>query len=216
VILLWIVCYPVAFFRRRHFGRPNLGPLAVLVAGFFVAVPFVQQYTRFGLVGTGPPTCTSREVVGMLDDIIRKSPGGHSVQAITDHREIGYDPVAQVRKGQCLVRTQDETIPVTYTVKLLNRSTGIFQVEVQPIVPADPPSCTDPEVMTLLQRIVREGPNGHQLKTLEGHQEIRYDRENKIRHGRCQAVMQGWTANVAYRVYWVNQKEGQFQVEIEP
>src|SRR5260370_1265879 len=32
LLIIWIVCYPVAFFRRRHFGRPNLGPLALVVA----------------------------------------------------------------------------------------------------------------------------------------------------------------------------------------
>src|SRR5262249_29015300 len=61
MILFWIVFYPLVFFRRRHFGRPNLGPWAILVAVFFVAVPFVQEFMLFGVVGGGPPACTSRE-----------------------------------------------------------------------------------------------------------------------------------------------------------
>jgi hypothetical protein len=43
VLLLWIVCYPAVFFRRRHFGRPNLGPLALLVAVFFIGAPFLHN-----------------------------------------------------------------------------------------------------------------------------------------------------------------------------
>jgi hypothetical protein len=216
MLLLWIVFYPVAFFRRRHFGRPNLGPLAILVALFFVAVPFAQEFMRFGSVGGGLPTCTSREVITMVDDLIRKSAIGPAVQSISGHREISFDTVGQIRKGQCLVKTQTETVTVTYSVKFLNRNTGVFQVDVEPILPEHPPACTDPEVIALLERMIRQGPNGHQLKTTAGHEETRYDRENKIRHGRCQATMQGWNTNVAYKVWWLDQKTGQYQVQIEP
>jgi hypothetical protein len=216
ILLFWIICYPVAFFRRRHFGRPNLGPLAVLVAGFFVGAPVLYNFTRFGVAGEGVPTCTSREVTGMVDDIIRKSPMGPSVQSISGHREIRYDSVNQTRKGQCLLKTPTETITVTYSVKVLNRTNGTFQVEVEPIIPAEPPSCTDAEVIALVERLIREGPNGHLLKTVAGHEDIRYDRERKIRHGRCRLTTQDWTGDVAYKVYWLDQKTGQFQVEIEP
>jgi hypothetical protein len=54
------------------------------------------------------------------------------------------------------------------------------------------------------------------LKSVAGYEEIRYDRERKIRHGRCRVTLQDWTGNVAYKVYWLDQKTGQFQVEIEP
>jgi len=216
MLLLWIICYPVAFFRRRHFGRPNLGPLAVLVAGFFVAVPFLHNFTRFGVMAGGVPTCTSREIIAMVDDLIRKSPLGPSVQSISDHREISYDRVSQTRKGECLVKLQTETITARYSVKMLNRANGTFQVEVEPPIPTDPPPCTDPEVIALVERLIREGPNGRLLKTVAGHEETRYDRDRKTRHGRCRVTMQGWTGNVAYRVYWLDQKTGQFQVQIEP
>jgi hypothetical protein len=216
MLLFWIIFYPVTFFRRRHFGRPNLGPLALLVAGFFVAAPFLHNFARFGIAGDEVPTCTSREVIGMLDDLIRKSAVGHSVQSISGHRELSYDSANQIRKGQCLVKTQTETITATYTVKMLNRTTGTFQVEVNPIIPADPPSCTNHDVIALVERVLRDGPNGPLLKSVTGHEEIRYDRETKTRHGRCRVTMQGWSANVSYKVYWLDQKSGQFQVELEP
>jgi hypothetical protein len=137
---LWIVFYPVAFFRRRHSGRPNLGPLALLVAGFFVAVPLLHDYARFGVAGDGVPTCTSREVTGMVDDIIRKSAVGPSVQTISGHREISHDPVNHIRKGQCLVKTRTETLTATYSVTMLNPGAGTFQVEVDAILHEAPPS----------------------------------------------------------------------------
>lgn len=216
VILLWIVCYPVAFFRRRHFGRPNLGPLAILVALFFVAAPFVQQYMAFGVFAGDVPSCTSREVIGMVNDIIRKTPLGPSVRSISGHREISFDAVSQTRKGQCLVKTENEAITATYTVKIVNRANGTFQVDVDPIISADPPACNDAEVITLVERIIRDGPNGHLLRKVAGHEEIRYDQETKTRHGRCRVTMRDWTGNVAYRVYWLDQKTGRYQVDVEP
>jgi hypothetical protein len=216
ILLFWFIGYPVAFFRRRHFGRPNLGPFALLVAAFFIAVPFLHNYVRFGTAGDGVPTCTSREVIRMVDGIIRKSTVGPSVQSISDHREINHDPVNQVRKGQCLVKTQTETITATYTVKLFDRKAGTFQVEVDPIIPEDPPSCTDPGVIALVERVIREGANGRLLISVAGHEETRYDREKKTRHGRCRVTLQGWTGDVPYKVYWADRKKGQFQVEIEP
>ncbi len=216
MILFWIIYYPAAFFRRQHFGRPNLGPLAILVAVFFVAAPFVQRFLAFGVVGVEPPTCTSREVVAMVDDLIRKSPVGASVRSVSGHREISYDPGRQTRKGQCLVNTQSETITASYNVKILNPSNGTFGVDVEPFIPSDPPSCTDPDVTALVGRLVRNELGGSPLITVAGHEEVRYDRERKIRYGRCRVTLAGRTDDVVYKVSWVDQKTGQYQVEIQP
>jgi hypothetical protein len=141
---------------------------------------------------------------------------GPSLRSISGHREISHDPVKQIRKGECRVTTDTETIVATYTVKMMDRGAGTFQVEVDTILRENPPSCKDPEVIALVERVIREGPNGDQVKSVAGHEEIRYDRENKTRHGRCRVTMQGRTEDVAYKVYWLNQKTGQFQVELEP
>jgi hypothetical protein len=216
MLLLWIVFYPVAFFRRRHFGRPNLGPLAILVAVFFVGAPFVQEFMRSGSVGGVLPSCTSREVVNMVDDMIRKSAIGPTVQSISDHREISFDALAQIRKGQCLVKTQTKTIKVTYSVKLVDRIIGTYQVDVEPILSDDPPPCTDPGVIALVDRLIRDGPDGPRLKTVAGHQEVRYDKENKTRHGRCEATMEGWKSTIAYTVRLLDDKAVQYVVRIQP
>jgi hypothetical protein len=70
--------------------------------------------------------------------------------------------------------------------------------------------------MALVERVIREGPDGQQLISVTGHEEIRYDHETKTRHGRCRVTMQGWTGDVAYKVYWLDQGKGRFQVDIEP
>jgi hypothetical protein len=214
MILLWIVVYPMVYFRRRHFGRPNLGPLALLVAVFFVAVPFVHNFGQFGLVVAGVPTCTSKAVTNMVDDLIRQSALGPSVQSITDHRETSYDSSKQLRKGQCLVKTPTEIITATFSVKMVDAKAGTFQVELDPIVTTDPPLCTDLDVIELLERLVREGPNGRRIVKVTGHEEIRYDKEQQIRQCSCKLALQGRLDNVVYKVYWLDQKTGQFQVQI--
>src|SRR5262249_13294922 len=110
ILLFWILCYPVAFFRRRHFGRANFGPLALMVVALSFAVQFLYDSSRFGVAAGDVPPCTSREVVGMVADMIRTGPIGPSVQSISGHKESSYDPANQVRRGQCTVKTQTGTI----------------------------------------------------------------------------------------------------------
>jgi len=215
MFLLWILGYPVAFFRRRHFGRPNLGPLALVVAVCFVAAPFVQSFLRLGVLGVGVPSCTSPEVVTMVDDIIRTSQIGPSVQSISGHREVSHDPAKKNRKGQCVVKTRTETITVGYTVKILNPATGTFQVELDTLIADGPPACTAPEVIELLERAIRQGPNGHLVTKVQQHKEVSYDQALKIRHGQCEVVMAGRSETTRYIVFWVDPKLGQFLVQLD-
>jgi hypothetical protein len=213
IIVLWIVYYPAAFFRRRHFGQPNLGPLAILVVVFFVGVPVVQQFRAFGVLGTAVPTCTCREVTGMVDDMIRKSPIGPSVESISGHREISYDKVNQTRKGQCLVKTQKETITAAYSVKLLNRAAGTFQVDVEPINFADPAaSCTSPEVKEMVEDMIRQSPKGQQMQSVGQYRETHCDPATKTRTGECQVKTATGEFAVTYQVKPINDKW--FEVKI--
>ena len=212
---LWVLGYPVAFFRRRHFGRPNLGPLALVVAVCFVAAPFIQNFLRFGVLGAGVPSCTSREVIDMVNDSIRDSPDGPSVQSISGHREVSHDPAKKTRKGQCVVKTRTETITVGYTVKIMDPTRGTFQVQVDTMIADEPPACTAPEVIEFLERTIRQARNG-QLLRVQQHKEVSYDQARKIRHGQCEVIMAGRSETTRYQVFWVDQKLGQYQVQLEP
>jgi DNA-directed RNA polymerase subunit RPC12/RpoP len=138
LVLLWVVFYPLAFFRRRHFGRPNLGPLAILVAAIFVVAPFAKEVIHAPPLGRGrvdklpleegPPACTAPDVRFLVEDLIRKSPLGPSVKSISGFREVKHDRVAQIRKGRCVVDTGKEAITVTYEVSWIDRNKGTFSV----------------------------------------------------------------------------------------
>ena len=138
LVLLWVVFYPLAFFRRRHFGRPNFGPLAILVAAIFVVAPFAKDAIHAPPLGhgrvdrippeDGPPACTAPDVRALVEDMIRKSPLGPSVKTIGSFREVKRDRVAQTRKGRCVVDTGKEAITVTYEVSWIDRNKGTFRV----------------------------------------------------------------------------------------
>jgi hypothetical protein len=212
MILLWIVFYPVVLFRRRLFGRSNFGLLAILVVLFFFGAPYAQNFFLFGITRGGePPTCTSREVVAMVNDIVRHSEIGSAVVSVKEHREVRYDESVHTRLGQCLVQTEDEAILVAYKVQLVDLTKGTFQILVDPIVTTAPPSCTAPEVKDFVEQLVSLGPG----TSIFDYRQTRYDQETKTRHGRCKVTFRGQTRDVAYRVYWIDPRNRQFKVEIE-
>jgi hypothetical protein len=144
MILLWIVFYPLAYFRRRHFGRPNLGPLALLVAGIFFLVPFFKDRPLddfLGGAGHKPPACTHPDVKALVEDLIRKTPIVANVKSVSDHKEIRYDEVRNMRVGKCLVRTfQGERITVYYNVSWIGQERRSFQVQIEEAQPEPRPA----------------------------------------------------------------------------
>jgi hypothetical protein len=76
------------------------------------------------------PTCTSPEVVGLLEQTIRGTPLGAKAQSIDGHREVSYDQAAGRRQGQCVVHTDRGDIPMNYLVQWLDRDKGQFVVRI--------------------------------------------------------------------------------------
>lgn len=142
LVLIWVVFYPLAFFRRRHFGKPNLGPLAILVAAIFFITPFAKESINksgfgAGRVGKlpledGPPACTGHDVRFLVEDMIRKSALGRSVKAVGGFREVKFDRAAQIRTGRCVVETDRGDITITYEVSWTDRHKGTFGVRTLP------------------------------------------------------------------------------------
>lgn len=124
--LLWIVVFPLAFFRRRHFGGPNLVVPAILVALFFVGGPFVVSILK----GPELPACDSKEVIQLVEQVVRGSPVGPQVQSITGHRQISYDSAADRRHGQCVIQIGGRPVPAKYLVQWRDRSKGHFEVRI--------------------------------------------------------------------------------------
>jgi len=215
MVVLWIVFYPVTFFRRRHFGRPNLGWFALVVALVFVGGPFLKGILVEGVFpGGGPPSCTSATIVRMLDDMIRKSPMGHSVTGISDHRELSYDRLSGTRKGLCVVQTTNGPMTITYSVSWVNERSGTYQLQILSGIADEPPSCTDREVVGLVERLIRDSPLGNEVRAIEGFRETRYDRAAKARFGQCTVRTNRGDLTVSFKVHVVDQNTGQFEVRL--
>ena len=124
--LLWIVVFPIAFFRRRHFGGPNLGFLSVVVAAFFVGGPFLYSV----LIPPRLPSCRSLEVAKLLEQVIRSTTVGATTKSIDGHRELSCDPDVNVRQGECVAHTDADDIQVKFVVEWQDRNKGLFQVRI--------------------------------------------------------------------------------------
>jgi hypothetical protein len=126
--LLWIVVYPMAYYRRTHFTGPNLFLPGILVALFFAGVPFLVPV----LFPPEVPACDSPEVVKLVDQLIRGNSGGIPIQSIYGHRQVRFDEKANNRFGECTVRTNTGVIVVRYIVRWRDRDKGMFEVQITP------------------------------------------------------------------------------------
>ena len=206
---LWILAYPIAFFRRRHFGGPNLTVPAVLVALFFLGGPILRSV----LLPPPLPTCDSGDVVKLVDQVIRTTALGTKAKSIDGHREIRYDSAAGVRHGECVVHSEGPDVVVQFLVKWRDREKAIFEVRFPPRLP----ECDSSEVAQLINQVIRSTPAGTEAKAIEGHREISYDPATDVRKGQC--FIQGNDGKyvaVNYVVQWRDREKGEFEVKMFP
>lgn len=126
ICLLWVVVYPIAFFRRSAFSRPHLGFVALFVAAFFLGSPYIVSM----IIPARLPSCTSSEVAQLLEQVIHSTPAGATTKLIDGHREVSYDRSANVRHGECVAHMDSGDISVKFIVEWQDREKGLFQVEI--------------------------------------------------------------------------------------
>ncbi len=204
---LWIGVYPYAFFRRRKFGGPDLFVPSLLVAVFFLVGPVLRAI----LVPPGLPSCTSREVVNLLEEIIHKTPIGARAKSIDGHIELSYDRAADRRTGQCVAHLDGKDVVVNYIVQWRDRKQNLFEVR---IPPPDLPSCTSQEVAQLMAEVIRKTPVGAKAKSVDGFRDLSYDRAADRRTGQCVAHLESGDTPVKFIVQWRDRDKGQFEVRV--
>ena len=127
LLSMWIIGYPFAFFRRKHFGGPNLGIPSILIALFFVGAPILRAI----LVPPSLPACNSREVVQLLEQVIRSNPTGAKARSVDGHREVSYDKSMDRRLGQCVMHTDVADIVINFLVQWRDRDKGQFEIQIK-------------------------------------------------------------------------------------
>ena len=159
------------------------------------------------------PACDSFEVVKLLDQLIRNSPLGATTESISGHRELRFEEDAQVRHGSCIVRTPDDAIKVHFLVQWRDREKGEFEVIT---TPGDVPSFDDPVVLDTLAKVMPVALKDVTIQSIDGHQELRFDRTENIRYCQCVVHTDKGELKTKYVVEWQNYEKGLFQVRVPP
>jgi hypothetical protein len=156
------------------------------------------------------PACDSGEVIDLVDATIRKTIFGPRAQSIGGHHEVRYDPVADRRYGECVLKLPDGEILMTYIVEWSDNSPE-RRVQVRTF-PAELPSCTSVEVIQILDKVIRELPAGCTAKSIDGHREVSYDRIAERRYGKCVLHTDAGEVEFDYLVEWQDHERGLFRV----
>jgi len=197
--------------RRRWLRNAAVSAAGtVTLLTWIYALPHIPRPARPAIV---LPECTSPEVTTLLEQAIRSTASGASLKSIDGLREVSYDSEQDVRHGECIARMGTEDIRLNFTVEWQNRDQGRFQVRT---LPADLPFCTQPEVITLLDQMVRGTPLGASLKSIDGHRELSYDSDAEIRYGECIAHTGFGDIPIRFALEWQDSSKGLYQIRILP
>ena len=209
MILLWVVGYPFALFRRSAFASPNLGFVGLLVTIFFMAAPWVAS----AILPAPLPSCSSSEVKQILAQILREDAMVPDLTSIDGHRQVSYEAEAGERIGECILHTDSGDLPIKFIVEWQDRANRLFQVRL-----ADPilPTCSSPEVVSILDQVLRNLPMGASATSITGHRELRYDPRSAERFGECTLRTDDGNTSVRFIVEWQDREKGLFQVRLLP
>jgi len=74
------------------------------------------------------PECSNPQVIKTLETLIRGEYPDQKIIAIEGHREQRFDPDAEVRYGECVWKTKDESFDQLYSVEWQDQSKGMIYV----------------------------------------------------------------------------------------
>ena len=80
----------------------------------------------------------------------------------------------------------------------------------------EPPSCTNPEVQTLVEQVIRGTPFGRTASFVGNFREISFDREAGRRVGECTMRVGGDEQLVRFEVEWIDRAKREFAVKTLP
>jgi hypothetical protein len=211
IIFIWIIVYPLAFFRRSRFGGPHLGIPAVGVALFFAVGPLSYALLQLAEL----PSCTSPMVIDLVEKCLRDMPDGAEIESIDRHKEVRYDRTRDIRHGVCVVQTKEREFDVEYLVEWEDRGTGRFRVRCEPL-PVTLPRGDSRRVVEVLAQVLGNTDMGGSVQAIEGHEELRYDRIEDVRYCKCIVRTSEGLKEVRYVVEWLDRDSGYFGVRVPP
>lgn len=205
VLLLWIIFYPLAFFERRKFGCPNLGPASIGSVVAFLLLPFVVLDLR----GPQLPACDDIEIIQLVDQLIRAEFPDARVDGSTAHREVQFDSQSQVRTGTCVVRIDSRPISIPYRIVWQNQNSSQRMCVVNLTIL---PTCKSPQVIAALEPLIRKELAELHINSIIAFREIKFDQQQKCRYGVCIAQTDSAEIPVSFIVQWKDESRSLFEV----
>lgn len=157
------------------------------------------------------PSCASEEVVKMLEKALRDSPIGAAAGLIDGHRDLHFDQEEGIRYGSCVMHGDKGEVEIHYQVSWQDRDTNFYRLFV---APAKLPECTNPEVIKLLETLIRDGYPDQTITAIEGHLEQRFDPDAQVRYGECVWKTEDGSFDQLYSVEWQDQSKGMIYVRL--
>ena len=81
-------------------------------------------------------------------------------------------------------------------------------------VVVDLPTCNSPEVVRVLEKVIRGLPIGANANSIDGHVELKFDRKAETRFGQCVVHTDTGDIDVKYLVQWLDRDKRKFVVKI--
>ena len=129
MLLLWPLGFVLAFFRRRHFGGPNLGIPAFLVILFLCGFPVCVSVINSNKPSL--PTCDGLEVVNILVNYISSLPIGQKKPILHSYQMVNYNSITDCKRGKFFIKNENVEHEIYFVVEWLNRNEGKYQVRVE-------------------------------------------------------------------------------------
>lgn len=160
------------------------------------------------------PSCDDPAVVKLLDGLIPVESASEAKRVIDQHREIRLDAENSIRHCRCVLSTADDDANVEYTIEWQDAANGVFNVKV--ISRVRLPLCTSEEVVKMLEKALRETQIGSAAKSIDGHQDLRFDRKEGIRFGSCVLHGDEGEVEIQYQVFWQDRDVNYYRLFVSP
>jgi hypothetical protein len=203
-LALWLICFPLHFLARKRMGGSNLVVPGLISTGIFFAPTFKPLFVDAEL-----PRTDSTEVVNLVKQILERDPfmGPVSVKKATEE---SFDANRQIRVGRCTVATKKGEEEFGFKVTWQNRQTGMWQVELLPMLPP----VIAPEVAEDLRDLVGRGRRDP--VTVRNLAQLSFDPEKQIRVCQATVVTAAGEAQIRFAIAWEDRELGTWRVKLLP
>ena len=204
VMLLWIVFFPLTYFRRIAICGPDMrGPALSATAAFL----FLPWLISIWIKPAQLPACDAQEVTGIIQQLAESEFPGRKVKGVLAPREIRSDPRLQERRGSCVVLVDDERISVPYLIEWSDQKRGIFSVALMLL-----PQANAPSVIELIEPQLRTQLQEFRITGIDDFREVEFDRQNQERRCTCVVHTESTDITVPYVVRWHRREQIEYQV----